>query len=258
MPPRPRTRKHNGPRQPAAENNNKNPPPLKRPTSPLTPHRASGRIGGMKTPDSQPSVTEPVAAERAYRSPAGIAGGVLLLAMGAWLGFDAVINGDGHARLLAVAALLIVVPLIVAFTLRPAVYANDDRLRIRNPFRLITLPWAAVSDFRASYSSEVFTEDGNKYQLWAIPVSIRARKKAARRPAAGKNRNAARQAAMDPAATGTGKAPGDQSLDELRELALERADKPSSQGEPSIRWAYEIIVPAIAGTILLAVVLATG
>ncbi|MFD3564219.1 PH domain-containing protein [Streptomyces sp. NPDC058686] len=207
----------------------------------------------MKTPDSQPSVTEPLAAERAYRSPAGIAGGVLLLVMGAWLGFDALVNGDARTAWLAVAALLVVVPLVVAFTVRPAVYANEDRLRIRNPFRVITLPWASVADLRASYSSEVFTEGGDKYQLWAIPVSMRARKKANRRTGGRKSSGLAGAADVVPR-----KAAGDQSLDEIRELARDGADRPSAQGGPSIRWAYEIVAPVVVGAVLLAVVLAVG
>ncbi|MFG2526074.1 PH domain-containing protein [Streptomyces sp. NPDC048527] len=207
----------------------------------------------MKTPDSQPAVTEPVAAERAYRSPAGIAGGVLLLVMGAWLGFDALVNGNARTAWLAVAGMLVVVPLVVAFTIRPAVYANEDRLRIRNPFRVITLPWASVADLRASYSSEVFTEGGDKYQLWAIPVSMRARKKANRRTGGRKDKGLAGAADFVP-----DKAAGDQSLDEIRELARDRADKPSAQGEPSIRWAYEIVAPVVVGAVLLAVVLAVG
>ncbi|NEE05781.1 PH domain-containing protein, partial [Streptomyces sp. SID7499] len=36
------------------------------------------------------------------------------------------------------------------------------------------------ADVRASYSSELLAQDGTKYQLWAIPVSLRARKRAAR------------------------------------------------------------------------------
>ncbi|MGW6141812.1 PH domain-containing protein [Streptomyces sp. NPDC055140] len=207
----------------------------------------------MKTPDSQPSVTAPVAAERAYRSPAGIAGGVLLLVMGAWLGFDALVNGDARTAWLAVAGLLFVVPLVVAFTIRPAVYANEDRLRVRNPFRVITLPWASVADLRASYSSEVFTEGGDKYQLWAIPVSMRARKKANRRTGGRKDRGLNGAADFVPR-----KAAGDQSLDEIRELARDRADKPSAQGEPSIRWAYEIVAPVVVGAVLMAVLLVIG
>src|SRR5206468_1785221 len=82
------------------------------------------------------------------------------------------------------AALVFVVPLVFAFTLRPAVFAGADRLRVRNPFRTITVPWGAVEGVRAAYSSEVFA-GGKKYQLWAIPVSLRQRKKAVRQSARG-------------------------------------------------------------------------
>ncbi|WP_420035286.1 PH domain-containing protein [Streptomyces sp. cg28] len=199
--------------------------------------------------------------DRAYRSPAGIAGGCLLLALGVWLGIDAVIGGSGRTPWVALAGLLLVVPLVVAFTLRPAVFAGEDRLRIRNPFRAITLPWSAVSGFRSGYSNEVFDQSGTKYQLWSIPVSLRGRKKA--------QRNLARAAAADDpgrrSMIGTGsiqtrstRAATDQVMDELRELSEARAAEPTAQGEPAVRWAYEIIVPAAIGAVLLAVLLETG
>ncbi|MFD8570739.1 PH domain-containing protein [Streptomyces sp. NPDC059639] len=199
--------------------------------------------------------------DRVYRSPAGIAGGALLLALGAWLGIDAVIGGDGRTPWLALAGLLFAVPLVVAFTLRPAVFASEDRLRIRNPFRSITLPWAVVATFRSGYSNEVVDQTGTKYQLWSVPVSLRGRKKA--------QRNLARAAAADdpgrPSVIGTGslqsrstRAATDQVMDELRELSEARAAEPASQGEPAVRWAYEIIAPALAGAVVLAVLLATG
>ncbi|MEU1132429.1 PH domain-containing protein, partial [Streptomyces sp. NPDC005900] len=46
--------------------------------------------------DPQKPVAEPAYQDRAFRSPAGIAGGVLLLALGLWLGLDAVIRGEGR------------------------------------------------------------------------------------------------------------------------------------------------------------------
>ncbi|MFE3230348.1 PH domain-containing protein, partial [Nocardia sp. NPDC059228] len=93
----------------------------------------------MTSPDQSP---EPAYAERVFRSPAGIAGGVLLLALAAWMGIDALVRGHGSTPWFALAGLLLAVPLVVAFTMRPAVFADDDRLRIRNPFRTILLPWA--------------------------------------------------------------------------------------------------------------------
>ncbi|NGN70331.1 PH domain-containing protein [Streptomyces sp. A7024] len=198
---------------------------------------------------NEPSTT-PQYADRVFRSVGGVMGGVLLLALAAWLGIDALVNGSGRTRLLSVAALLCVVPLITAFTVRPAVYASEDRLRIRNPFRTITLPWATVETLRAHFSSEVLTKDGAKFQLWAVPVSIRARNRA--------NRQAAKSGAHDahPVAAAGDKphrAPGDQNIDDLRELAERNADREGAQGPAEVKWAYEIIAPALVGALALLV-----
>src|SRR5881275_1724029 len=101
----------------------------------------------MTTPDHESAAPQPPASEykdRAYRSSGGIAGGVLLLALAGWLGIDAIVSGHGRTPWLALATLILVVPLIVAFTLRPAVHANEERLRIRNPLRLVVVPWSEV------------------------------------------------------------------------------------------------------------------
>lgn len=202
---------------------------------------------------------EPTYADRVYRSPGGIAGGALLLVLGLWLAGDAIFRGHGSAPWLALAGLLCAVPLVFAFTIRPAVFAGEDRMRIRNPFRTITLPWAAVADVRAGYSSEVFDQSGTKYQLWSIPVSLRQRKRAARAQA--------RDSASDPygrtsstARSGDEKslAPADRTIRELRELAERGAGREGAQGGPSVRWAYEVIAPAVAGAVLLIVLLAIG
>ncbi|MFD9910176.1 PH domain-containing protein [Streptomyces sp. NPDC059063] len=216
------------------------------------------------TSDPQPTPAEqdPAYKDRVYRSHAAIAGGVMLLAIGAWLGIDALIRGEGRTPWVALAGLLFAVPLVVAYTVRPAVYASEDRLRIRNPFRTITLPWGAISGLRSGYSNEAFTQDGTKFQLWAIPVSLRGRKKAARR-------HAQQVASDDPVATrvrpgapgafpdGT-RAAGDQAMDDLREIAERREGAKSAQGEPVVRWAYEVLAPCAAGAVLLAVLLGTG
>ncbi|MFG2603643.1 PH domain-containing protein [Streptomyces sp. NPDC048514] len=227
-----------------------------------------------QSPASQPPV--PGAKDRIYRSPMALAGGVLLLVVVCWLGIDALVKGRDRAPWLALAGMILVIPLVVAFTLRPAVFANEDRLRIRNPFRLITLPWGRVSGLRSSFSNEVVAESGAKYQLWAVPVSLRARKKAARRQqraaadAARGTMPGGRLGGLGPsgfglggfalrgAETGPARADTDQVMDDLRELLERRGEAETAQGEPTVRWAYEVIAPAVAGAILLAVLLAVG
>ncbi|MGX1367829.1 hypothetical protein RKD19_003188 [Streptomyces canus] len=218
----------------------------------------------------------PESRDRIYRSPMALIGGFLLLVIIGWLGIDAVFSGSGNTPWLALAVLILLVPLVIAFTLRPAVFANDHRLRIRNPFRVIVVPWGQVEMFRSGYSNEVFVKAGTKYQLWSIPVSLRGRKKAARQTA--------RQAARPSDARGSGRGLGlfgggmqtdgfggrtpvpegptraetDKIMDELRELLEARGKAKTSQGEVSVRWAYEIVGPALAGAVLLVILAVVG
>ncbi|MFJ9720240.1 PH domain-containing protein [Streptomyces sp. NPDC101213] len=235
----------------------------------------------MTSSDEQGPVPVTGAKDRVYRSPAGLAGGVLLLGLVGWLGVDAIVAGEGRTPWLALAALILLVPLVTAFTLRPAVYAGDDRMRVRNPFRLVVLPWGQVASLRSGYSNEVVAESGRKFQLWAIPVSLRARKRAARR----QDRVAADQAAEregrprrrrggfgGPAGFGGGlssyagpdgsegpaRAESDKIMGELRNLWEARQKEESAQGEVTVRWAWEIVGPAAAGALLLVILLATG
>ncbi|MEV6005326.1 PH domain-containing protein [Streptomyces sp. NPDC051976] len=218
----------------------------------------------------------PKYADRVYRSMAGVISGIALIVLVAWLGGDAVVRGSGHAPWLALAGLLFALPLVAAFTVRPAIFASDTRIRVRNPFRTITVPWAGVDAIRASYSMEMLA-GGKKYQLWAIPVSLRARKRASRQTsraqAAGDDpfaipggrpgsrpgmRPGARRGV--PGDDGTIRAPSDQALLELREFVELHAapDDAASRPQPEIRWAYEVIAPALAGAIVLAVLLGIG
>ncbi|MFJ1585623.1 PH domain-containing protein [Streptomyces sp. NPDC088197] len=217
------------------------------------------------TPD--PAGGTPQYPDRVYRSVAGLCAGVLLLVLALWLGGDAVVHGKGHAPWLALASLLLAIPLIVAFTLRPAVYAGEQRLKVRNPFRTISVAWAGVESLRASFSNELFA-GGKKYQIWAIPVSLRARKRAT------KQQMRAKAAGDDPFGApprrkprpglpvdddGAFRSPSDQAIHELRELKERHgADDGSEPPKPEIRWAYEVIAPAVAGFVVLVVLLAIG
>lgn len=209
----------------------------------------------------QPPADEPVYDDRVYRSSSAVVTGVLLLALTAWLCGDAVVRGSGITPWVALALALCVVPLIVAFTIRPAVFANDDRMRVRNPFRVIELPWAAVDAVRAGYSAEVLAE-GSKYQLWSVPVSLRERKKASRgrlgRRGGLTGRGLSSPEAEKPGApAGPQRAGADKIVDELRELAERGAARAGAQGSVRVQWSYEIIAPAVAGAVLLIVLLAT-
>jgi hypothetical protein len=178
-----------------------------------------------------------------------------------WIAGDAIIQGEGRTPWLALAGALLAVPLVVAFSLRPAVFANAERLRIRNPFRTITLPWGSVADLRAGYSCEVFTQEGTKYQLWAVPVSLRQRKRASRRQIqkASDDPHGRTSLSADVSDARTRMASADQTIVDLRALAENKGSRGSgAQGEPEIRWAYEILAPAVAGAVLLAVLLAIG
>ncbi|MGC9535494.1 PH domain-containing protein [Streptomyces sp. UG1] len=224
----------------------------------------------MTTPHQPPS-PDPATKDRVYRSPMGIVGGVALLGIVLWLGIDALVRGEGRTQWLALAAMILIVPLVSAFTVRPAVYANEERLRIRNPLRVIVLPWGEIASLRSGYSNEVVTKAGTKFQLWAVPVSLRARKKAARRTAraaAGGERRGPGGPAFgglgfgaprgDVDADGPLRAETDKIMDDLRELLEHREQAESAQGEVTVRWAYEVAGPIVAGAVLLAILLAMG
>ncbi|MEU0730148.1 PH domain-containing protein [Streptomyces sp. NPDC006140] len=234
----------------------------------------------MTSPEPQspaPQPSEPESKDRVYRSAPAIAGGAMLLGIAGWIGVDAVVAGEGRTPWLALAVLLLVVPLVVAFTLRPAVYAGDDRLRIRNPFRVIVVPWGQVASLRSAYSNEVLTESGTKYQLWAVPVSLRARKKAARREmrasaqarramgrgeergsALGMRAGLGGGSGASPVSDGPVRAETDRIMDDLRALHEDRRQAESAQGEVTVRWAYEIMGPALAGAVLVLILVAVG
>jgi hypothetical protein len=189
---------------------------------------------------------------------------VLVLALALWLGADTVISGPGDTPWIALAALLCGAPLVAAFTVRPAVWANADRLRIRNPFRTIVLPWSAVSEIRARYSTECFTHEHGKFQLWAVPVSLRQRKRADRRQSRAdrgvlSSAGLSLRAAEAPAREHESRlAQADQAVREMRELAERAEGRPTAQGAPVVRWAYEVIGPAVAGALLLIILVVLG
>ncbi|NUP83012.1 MAG: PH domain-containing protein, partial [Nonomuraea sp.] len=57
---------------------------------------------------------------------------------------------------------------------------------------------------------------------------------------------------------GPARAEADKVMDDLRELLETKGESEAAQGEVSVRWAYEIAAPVVAGAVLLAILVATG
>ncbi|MDI5967361.1 PH domain-containing protein [Streptomyces sp. SL13] len=214
----------------------------------------------MTSPTPSPQPPEQSAyADRAFRSPMGVFGGVLLLIFGVWLVTDAALHGPGRTPWVALSGMLLAAPLVIAFTVRPVVYVSDKRMLVRNPFRTVTIPLARVESVEAKYSTEVFA-GGKKYQLWAVPVSMRARKRADRRSTRtmvpdgppglfGRTRVRHVTPAAEPVL-----ASSDQAVIALRDLVELHSAAPQAQGEITQRWAWPVYVPAALGLIALIVV----
>jgi hypothetical protein len=212
--------------------------------------------------DAEPAAdTEPVYADHAYRSlPSLVAGVLLLIVAGVMLG-DALINSWGRVGLTVLAAVLLIAPLVVAFTLRPVVLANQNRVVVRNPFRTIEVPWSKFERIEAHLSTVLITSDGSKYQVWALPVSLRGRKRAdratARAMASGGHRPTPSAEARAAQKRDPHRAATDSAVDNLVHLAEAGSERKGARGEVRARWSVWIAAPALIGLVGLVVLLVT-
>ncbi|UGQ14452.1 PH domain-containing protein [Yinghuangia sp. ASG 101] len=176
-----------------------------------------------------------------YRSRPAVFTGVVLLAVGLWLVVDSVVRDGGATALLVVGVVLAVGAVVVALTLRAAVFAGPDRLRIRNPFRTIDIPWSEVREVRAEYSLEVRTSGDRGFHVWAIPVSLRERKRAMRVNA--------RSQAEDPYGGGHPTVPqaawADHAVADFRGMAERFAT--TSTGEVTVAWYWPVPAAVAVG-----------
>ncbi|WP_030241616.1 PH domain-containing protein [Streptomyces sp. NRRL S-350] len=218
-------------------------------------------------PDRGPAAPdgEPEYADRVYRSVPGVISGVLLLAVAAWLIGDAAVTGTGKTPYVSLAAVPVFAFPVIAYTLRPEVRAGRGRLVVRNPWRTIVAPWASVEGLRAGYSVELFA-GGRKYQVWAVPVSLRQRKRAARAQGRGSAEHASRTglgpglaARTNPVVQGSSdptRAWSDQVTDVLQGMAERNAARPDAAGPVVVRWCWWVIAPTLVGLIALITVIA--
>ncbi|MDH6140722.1 MULTISPECIES: PH domain-containing protein [Kitasatospora] len=214
---------------------------------------------GTPDPGTAAPADEPKYADQVFRSMPGIISGVMLLLVAGWLIVDAMVSSTGKTPWVALAAAPVFAFPVIAYTLRPAVTAGLDRVVIRNPLRTVTVPWAEVEGLRAGYSAELLA-GGRSFQMWAVPVSLRQRKKANRRVARSAAEGDPRAKLAAEARARRGAVPGapdpnrawsDQVVDLLREQAERNAVRPSAKGEITVAWCWWVIAPTLAGLVAL-------
>ena len=113
-----------------------------------------------------------------YRGPGAVLGGgiVFLFCLGG--GLDLLIE-EGTVDMPGASVMFLVAVLSFAYGVYPAAFSGPDALVVRNPLRTITIPWGIVTKLSAQLSFIAFTTT-QRYTVWAIPVSIRDRRKAER------------------------------------------------------------------------------
>ncbi|SEL09665.1 PH domain-containing protein [Streptacidiphilus jiangxiensis] len=216
--------------------------------------------------------TAPTYHDKIYRSVSAVVSGVFLLALLLWLSIDAMVTGSGSAPVLAASVLVLGVPLIVAFTLWPQVRAGENRLLVRNPFRTVETRWDGVESLVSALSVEL-RAGGHKFVIWALPVSLRQRKKANRRSmiAAGDRgtiSNTPRPSMFGSFGggstqddSGPTQAMADKAVAELNERVEKyRQQLPADAGTPEVKvtWTWWLIAPIVAGALAGIITLAVG
>jgi hypothetical protein len=122
--------------------------------------------------------SQPAEKPTVYRGAPALIGGALV-ALFCGIGAIDLIVESGSRDLIGASILLLVAVLAALYGVYPAAFAWTDRLVVRNPFRTIELPWTAVTDLSARLSFIAHTET-RRFTIWAIPVSLRERRRADR------------------------------------------------------------------------------
>jgi hypothetical protein len=212
-----------------------------------------------------------------YRGLGALIGGALVTLFCLGGAIDLIIE-EGRADLIGAAILFLVAALAFAYGVYPAAFSYEDRLVVRNPMRTITLPWSAVTNLTAKLSFVAHTEQA-RYTVWAVPVSLRERRRAERtrlRELSRQEREMAR-ARRNAGAAGYGLDHGpsrrggfeaieklsfaDQAVSEMNERIEQWNERhksgasaePAAVARPAISPSLPTIVPVAAGLIFLIV-----
>jgi hypothetical protein len=208
------------------------------------------------------SQQKPADRPTAYRGASALIGGAIVVLFCLGGAIDLLVEA-GTANILTVAVMAFVAALALTYGVYPAAFSHEDRLVVRNPFRTIALPWSAVTDITATLSFIVYTEP-KRFTVWAIPVSLRDRRRAERAQARDLMRaQRAKDGAAPDAARVTPKrfddplsrlTFADQALAEMadrreaRQSRLKSAAAPEDALAVSIRWSWPTLALVIAAT----------
>ena len=126
----------------------------------------------MTTPAS------PAEKPTAYRGAGALVGGavVILFCVG---GAVDLLAEEGKADMPGASIMLVVAALAFAYGVYPAAFSGTDALVVRNPLRTITMSWGIVTKLTAQLSFIAYTTT-QRYTIWAVPVSLRDRRRAER------------------------------------------------------------------------------
>jgi len=113
-----------------------------------------------------------------YRGTGAVFGGALVLLFCLGGGIDLLIE-EGTVDLPGVSVMFLVAALAFAYGVYPAALSGPHALVVRNPLRTLTIPWGVVTKLSAQLSFIAFTTT-QRYTVWAVPVSIRERRRAER------------------------------------------------------------------------------
>jgi len=86
---------------------------------------------------------------------------------------------EGTTDMPGAAILLLVAAFAFAYGVYPAALSGPEELVIRNPLRTIKVSWGSVTRLTAQLSFIAFTTT-QRYTVWAVPVSLRDRRRAER------------------------------------------------------------------------------
>ncbi|GII03493.1 PH domain-containing protein [Planobispora takensis] len=115
-----------------------------------------------------------------FRSKLALILGWVWMVFAALSAADLIIRYSGPSSMVAAAVLGVLTALVYITCLRPAVILTEESLRVRNPFRTVSVPWADVDDVVVSHAITI-TAAGRVVRCWTPQTTARERAAATRR-----------------------------------------------------------------------------